>query len=472
MFPSFETKADTCRKLQTKKFFWSFLATASRCTCFFHTFVYSRHIWMKQTVVDRQSGIILLAQAILKSEFLVCLQKMTLPLRMEGLTNIRKVLISLKAQQVLGDQSIFGSGMPTVDGLWCSLKNMGLINFRGTQTKLYPEEQVLQVEGRPCVLRLFNEPLENLVTTGVAVAAVERMEEALKNNVLRMKSLTIESIFRDFVGLSGLTFAFVSQNKQTSKFITVLQFQMPFCSFTTRKNLKFSFMLKTSFFPKSTANSLDTLLGMNISLKRDSIKLSQPGMIRKGLEILGLTECQAMKMPLNPEIQLHRATDEYHTVFLKLKINHRSFTGILNYLACRQFPDLAVAVSILSQFNQKPGLIQLKEVLHYWKYLKGTPTLGLLLKLSPENLIDCINFFKDSSWAEDQETRISWSGSLAFCKSFPLMWNSNKQHKISMSSTESEMNAPSDGEQEDQWLSFLIEEFGETKLAPTMESPT
>jgi hypothetical protein len=37
-----------------------------------------------------------------------------------------------------------------------------------------------------------------------------------------------------------------------------------------------------------------------------------------------------------------------------------------------------------------------------------------------------------------------------------------------MSSTKSEMNARSDGEQENQWLSFLIEELWRIKLSPTL----
>jgi hypothetical protein len=37
-----------------------------------------------------------------------------------------------------------------------------------------------------------------------------------------------------------------------------------------------------------------------------------------------------------------------------------------------------------------------------------------------------------------------------------------------MSSTESELNALSDGEQENQWLSFLIEELWQIKLSPTL----
>lgn len=137
----------------------------------------------EQTVVARRSGIILSAQTILKSDFFVGLQKMTLPLRIEGLPNIRQVPIRLNGQSLPDDQSIFGSGMPTVDGLRRGLEKMGAMHRIVYWTSMR-EEPVLYVRGRPHVLRLFDQPLENVVTTGVAAAAVEGMEAALKNDLL------------------------------------------------------------------------------------------------------------------------------------------------------------------------------------------------------------------------------------------------------------------------------------------------
>ncbi|KNZ55344.1 hypothetical protein VP01_2704g6 [Puccinia sorghi] len=223
-----------------------------------------------------------------------------------------------------------------------------------------------------------------------------------------------------------------------------------------------------STFPNSTAHSPDTLLGMNLNINSDSIELSQPGLIKKGLEMLDLTDCRPVKTPLTPAIQLHSATEEDHQAFLRLHINYRSYTGMLNYLACRTRPDLASTVSILSKFNQKPGMSHWREVLHCWKYLAGTQELGLLLRPDKEKILDRLNFFTDATWAEDHESRISRSGSLVFWKSCPILWNSKKQRNITMSSTESEMSALSDGEQESQWLNFLIEELWKIKLAPTL----
>ncbi|KAH9824387.1 inositol hexakisphosphate-domain-containing protein [Melampsora americana] len=138
----------------------------------------------EQTVVSERAGIILSAQTILKSDFFVGLQKMTLPLRIEGLPNIRQVLIRPEGDSC--EPSIFGSGMPTLDGMRRGLEKMGAAgaNARMVYWTSMREEPVLYVRGRPHVLRLFDQPLENVITTGVAAAAVEGMEAALKSDVL------------------------------------------------------------------------------------------------------------------------------------------------------------------------------------------------------------------------------------------------------------------------------------------------
>ncbi|KNZ50394.1 hypothetical protein VP01_4448g1, partial [Puccinia sorghi] len=73
--------------------------------------------------------------------------------------------------------------------------------------------------------------------------------------------------------------------------------------------------------------------------------------------------------------------------------------------------------------------------------LKGTQHMGLLLHPKANKILDRINFFKDATWAEYHESRISWRGSLAFWKLCPILWKSKKQQNITMASTKSEMKA-------------------------------
>ncbi|KNZ46165.1 hypothetical protein VP01_74g8 [Puccinia sorghi] len=220
-------------------------------------------------------------------------------------------------------------------------------------------------------------------------------------------------------------------------------------------------------FPNSTAHDPDTLLGMNVTIEKDQIKLSQRKLIEKGLELAGIKECRSVKTPLSVGVQLTNATDQEKSEFKKLKINYRTHTGILNYLACRTRPDLAPAVSILSSFNQAPGIQQWKQVIHCWKYLAGTIDFALKLKPDPLDDSNTLKHFTDATWADDLETRLSRSGSICFWKACPVAWNSKKQRNITMSSTEAELNALSDGVQENKWIKFLVEELWNEGINPT-----
>ncbi|PPQ64143.1 hypothetical protein CVT24_008773 [Panaeolus cyanescens] len=153
-----------------------------------------------QVVVNR-SGSILSASTIIKSDFFSNLQKMTLPERIEGAPNFRRVPMTLRrtttgtslpspnAEFMVEDKGkmVCGSGMPTVEGLKRALERVDA--GPGGKNKVYwtslREEPVIYVAGRPHVLRLVNRPLENVEATGVTTATVENMEQSFKKDILR-----------------------------------------------------------------------------------------------------------------------------------------------------------------------------------------------------------------------------------------------------------------------------------------------
>ncbi|KAF8556228.1 hypothetical protein OG21DRAFT_1409537 [Imleria badia] len=156
---------------------------------------------VKQVVVNR-SGSILSASTILKSDFFSNLQKMTLPERIDGSPNFRRLPLTLmlgstgktspEALTVLPEgandgKMVCGSGMPTVQGLRRALARVDA-GPQGTNMVFWTslrEEPVVYVAGRPHVLRLVDKPLENVEATGVTTAMVETMEERFKKDILR-----------------------------------------------------------------------------------------------------------------------------------------------------------------------------------------------------------------------------------------------------------------------------------------------
>ncbi|KAH0833089.1 inositol hexakisphosphate-domain-containing protein [Lanmaoa asiatica] len=192
---------------------------------------------VKQVVVNR-SGSILSASTILKSDFFSNLQKMTLPERIDGSPNFRRMPLTLilgssgnsisKAPIALlecvnDEKMVCGrydftsptlgfqyprlpnehSGMPTVQGCVSINTQANPRSYshrlrralarvdagpQGTNMVFWTslrEEPVVYVAGRPHVLRLVDKPLENVEATGVTTAMVETMEERFKQDVLR-----------------------------------------------------------------------------------------------------------------------------------------------------------------------------------------------------------------------------------------------------------------------------------------------
>ncbi|THH28320.1 hypothetical protein EUX98_g5857 [Antrodiella citrinella] len=157
---------------------------------------------VKQVVANR-SGVILSASTMLKSDFFSNLQKMSLPERIDGSPNFRRVPLALRLiparSMSPGDHPQFeagsaddgkwvcGSGMPTVQGLRRALSRIdaGPGGHNRVLWTSLREEPVIYVSGRPHVLRLTDRPLENVEATGVTTAMVETMEASLKKDVLR-----------------------------------------------------------------------------------------------------------------------------------------------------------------------------------------------------------------------------------------------------------------------------------------------
>ncbi|KAK4055018.1 hypothetical protein OIO90_003359 [Microbotryomycetes sp. JL221] len=142
--------------------------------------------------VSKRSGRILSPYTLLKSDFFSGLQKMSLPERVDGAPNFRRVRLifqndgqsAMVSHDVQGSPLVFGTGMPTIDGLRRALEKMGAHQRQITWTSMREEPVIYVSGGRPHVLRLFDAPLENVVTTGVTAETVEAMESALKEDLL------------------------------------------------------------------------------------------------------------------------------------------------------------------------------------------------------------------------------------------------------------------------------------------------
>ncbi|KAI8393383.1 inositol hexakisphosphate-domain-containing protein [Radiomyces spectabilis] len=160
-------------------------------------------------VVSARRGQVLAQQTILKHDAFPGCQKMSLKEKIEGAYNYRRVevkkvkntvkvaglsanLSGLAADMERGDDDvpvppfICGCAMPSKDAIKAVLKTMnaGPGGKRKVLWTCLREEPVLYVNKQPYVLRLFQDPLKNLETTGIAKERVESMEHRMKLDAL------------------------------------------------------------------------------------------------------------------------------------------------------------------------------------------------------------------------------------------------------------------------------------------------
>lgn len=146
-------------------------------------------------VVNNRAGSVLAPLTILKFDHFPGCQKLSLTERVEGAPNFRRVSLStlftelsLSASFESDDQTgfVYGVAMPTKEAIKVILKKVKA-GPEGIKTLLWTslrEEPVLYLNGKPYVLRVFQNPVKNIETTGIVRERVEMMESRMKQDAL------------------------------------------------------------------------------------------------------------------------------------------------------------------------------------------------------------------------------------------------------------------------------------------------
>ena len=137
---------------------------------------------------------------------------------------------------------------------------------------------------------------------------------------------------------------------------------------------------------------------------------------------------------------------------------YQSLVGSLMYAMTGTRPDLAYAVSQLSQFNAKPTAIHLTAAKRVLRYLKGHADLGITYRDDDNSL----NGYCDTDWGANED-RKSISGYLFMLGGGAISWSSKKQSTVALSSTEAEYIALVQAAKESIWLQRLLSELGWTE---------
>lgn len=131
------------------------------------------------------------------------------------------------------------------------------------------------------------------------------------------------------------------------------------------------------------------------------------------------------------------------------KGRYQRLVGRLMYLAHTR-PDIAYALSVVSQFMHNPREKHMNAVMRILSYLKAAPGKGILFT-KDDNYLK-IRGYTDVDWAGDVGDRRSTSGYFTFVGGNHVTWRSKKQNVVSHSSAEAEYKGLALGVQELLWL--------------------
>ena len=196
--------------------------------------------------------------------------------------------------------------------------------------------------------------------------------------------------------------------------------------------------------------NVEDFLGVNIERREDgSIKLSQPHLIKQilcDLKMDGLPVKEKDTPAASSRILLkHEESKEFDNSF-----HYRSVIGKLNYLEKCTRPDIAYATHQCARFTEKPKVQHGKAVRWIARYLKGTMDKGIIMTpLKDEELKLYVDADFSGNWSKeesnDRDSARSRHGYLINYHGCPLIWKSQLQTEIALSSTESEYIGLSSG---------------------------
>ncbi|XP_071578912.1 uncharacterized protein [Temnothorax nylanderi] len=199
--------------------------------------------------------------------------------------------------------------------------------------------------------------------------------------------------------------------------------------------------------------------------KKREIRMTQRKYIQDVLKRFNMEDCKPVATPMNPAVKLSKkmspTTEEDKKQMSQ--IPYRNVIGSLMYLATSTRPDIAYAISILSQFSENPGQDHWKAAKRVLRYLKKTENLGITFTKTGNELVG----FSDADWGASIDDRRSYTGYVFKLAGGAISWSSRKQKTVAMSSAEAEYMALSEAAKETIYTRrFLSEVVG--KLNTTM----
>lgn len=225
------------------------------------------------------------------------------------------------------------------------------------------------------------------------------------------------------------------------------------------------FLNSLSIDMEIVSNKPSLFLGMEFKWFSDgSLMIHQQKYSKKILDKFHLEEANNVSTPIDHYQDL--SLDDKKGKLISKAVPFKEAIGSLLYLTIISRPDIAYAVSIVSQYAETPKKIHWNAIKRIFKYIKGTLYYGILIKSNIQNI--SFEAFSDADFAGDKITRKSTTDYIIRLEKSLIVWGSQKQKCIALSTTESEYIAASQTVKELIWISNLINELDNQVKKPIL----
>ncbi|GAU29737.1 hypothetical protein TSUD_392260 [Trifolium subterraneum] len=206
-----------------------------------------------------------------------------------------------------------------------------------------------------------------------------------------------------------------------------------------------------SEFEMSMMGELGFFLGLQIKQLEDGIFISQEKYVNDLLKKYKMNEAKIMSTPMHPSTSLDK--DEKGK-----DVSEKEYSGMIGsllYLTASR-PDIVFAVGLCARFQTSPKESHLIAVKRIFRYLVGTPDVGLWYKKGSHFALQA---YCDADYAGDKIERKSTSGACQFLGEELVSWCCRKQNTIALSTTEAEYVAASNCCSQVIWIKNQLEDF-------------
>ncbi|KAI3770544.1 hypothetical protein L6452_01680 [Arctium lappa] len=210
--------------------------------------------------------------------------------------------------------------------------------------------------------------------------------------------------------------------------------------------------LMTSRFQMSMMGEINFFLGLQVKQLPDGIFISQSKYVFDILKkfkmdkstSIGTPMAHGAKIGLNPDGKV---------------VDHKTYRGMIGSLMylTASHPDIMFSTCLCARFQAKPKQSYLLAVKRIFRYIKGTPYLGLWY---PKSSYYKLIAYSDADFGGNQLDRKSTSGHLQFLGDRLISWTSKKQNCVSISTAEAEYVTAASYCAQVLWMKTQLRDYG------------